>query len=269
MRIIYYCWLPIFIILGSCADILAQQEAVPVHETFTIESKNVQERRTINVWTPPGYPTATDSLAVLYMADGGIAEDFPHIAQTVSDLVAANKIPPVILVGIENTQRRRDLTGPTKVKKDKEIAPVVGGSAAFRMFIKDELFPEINRRYRTSNERSVIGESLAGLFVMETFLQYPQMFDRYIAIDPSLWWNDHYLVKNAAKYLLRIPAGKKLWFAGSQVKDISRYTRQLSGILEAKKLPGLKWQYADEHKEQHHTIFKATKEKALIWALNE
>ncbi|MCH5718004.1 alpha/beta hydrolase [Niabella hibiscisoli] len=269
MKIVYYCWLSIFIVLASCADILAQQELVPAHETFTIESKNVKEQRTINVWIPPGYSATTDSFAVLYMPDGGVGEDFPHIAQTISELVASKKIPPLLLVGIENTQRRRDLSGPTEIRKDREIAPVVGGSAAFRMFIKEELFPEINRRYRTRNERTIIGESLAGLFVMETFLQYPEIFDRYIAIDPSLWWNGHYLVKNAAKYLLRIPAGKKLWFAGSQAKDISLYTRQLSGILEAEKLPGLKWQYSDEHKEEHHTIFKATKEKALIWALNE
>ncbi len=267
MKCVYCCILLLMGIIVNCPDTLAQQDSVPVHETFRIESKNVKETRTINVWTPPGYSATIDSFAVLYMADGGIAEDFPHIAQTVSDLVTTNKIPPVILVGIENTQRRRDLTGPTEIKKDKEIAPAVGGAAVFRSFIKEELFPEISKRYRIKNERSIMGESLAGLFVVETFLQSPEMFDRYIAMDPSLWWNDRYLVKNAAGYISKLPAGKRLWFAGSQ--DVSNDTRQLSAALEAARRPGLQWHYSDEPLEQHATIYKATKEKALVWAFNK
>ncbi len=267
MKSVYCCLLLLIGIIVNCPDTLAQQDSVTVHKTFTIESKKLKETRTINVWTPPGYSIANDSFAVLYMADGGIAEDFPHIAQTVSDLVAANKIPPVILVGIENTQRRRDLTGPTEIKKDKEIAPVVGGSTVFRSFIKEELFPEISKRYRVKRERSIMGESLAGLFVIETFLQSPEMFDRYIAMDPSLWWNDRYLVKHAAGYISKLSAGKKLWFAGSQ--DISDDTRKLSGVLEMAKLRGLQWHYSDEPGEQHATIYKATKEKALVWTFNK
>jgi predicted alpha/beta superfamily hydrolase len=79
----------------------------------------------------------------------------------------------MILVGIENTQRRRDLTGPTENEEDKKIAPVIGGSEKFRAFINNELFAEINKRYRTGNEKGIIGESLAGLFVIETFYTIP------------------------------------------------------------------------------------------------
>ncbi len=79
----------------------------------------------------------------------------------------------MILVGIENTQRRRDLTGPTEDEEDKKIAPVVGGSEKFRAFINNELFTEINKRYRTGSEKGIIGESLAGLFVMKTFYTTP------------------------------------------------------------------------------------------------
>ena len=122
----------------------------------------------------------------------------------------------MILVGIANTQRRRDLTGFTEVEKDREIAPVVGGSEKFRAFIKEELFPEINKRYRTTNEKSIIGESLSGLFVVETFLLTPDMFDNYIAFDPSLWWNNHSLVKTAKQHLENFPkTEKRIWFAGS------------------------------------------------------
>jgi len=244
-------------------------DPIPVHDSFQIASNIVGEIRTINVWTPPGYAQGTEPLMVMYMPDGGIGEDFPHIANTLSALIQSKQIPPMILVGIENTQRRRDLTGPTEVEKDKKIAPVVGGSAKFRAFIRDELFAEISKRYRITDTRGIIGESLAGLFIVETLLTDPDMFDFYIAMDPSLWWNDHYLVSHAKELLSRLPEDqKRLWFAGSDTKDISKYTRELSEILAEGGYVHLKWQYSDEPKEEHITIYRATKEKALIWMFN-
>jgi len=97
------------------------------------------EVRTINVYTPPEYASDTAAFPVLYMLDGGMSEDFPHVANTIDSLIRLGLIPPVLVVGIENTERRRDLTGPTTVAKDSAIAPRVGGSAAFRSFIRDEL----------------------------------------------------------------------------------------------------------------------------------
>ncbi len=245
------------------------QDPVPVHETFTIESKEVGEIRTINIWLPEDYATSNLSYPVLYMPDGGIQEDFPHIANTLSELIESKKIPPYILVGIENTQRRKDLTPPTQVEKDKEIAPVVGGSAEFRSFIEKELIPEINKKYRTTSEKGIIGESLAGLFVTETLMVQPELFDFYIAFDPSLWWNDKNLSKTAKAYLANFPAEqKRFWFAGSGAKDISKSTRNLAKMLEENAPETLVWTYSDKPKEKHNTIFRATKEKALIWTLN-
>ena len=184
-------------------------------------------------------------------------------------MIKANKILPVILVGIENIQRRKDLTGPTTIEKDKENAPEIIGSEQFRAFINDELIPEINRRYRTTNKKGIIGESLAGLFVTETFLLKPELFDFYIAFDPSLWWSDKYLVKTANEYLDKFPDTKKtFWFAGSGAKDISKTVRRLSDILKTKNSKNIKWEYSNEKKEKHNTIFRATKEKAITWTLN-
>lgn len=203
------------------------------------------------------------------MPDGGIGEDFPHIANTLSELVDSAKILPIILVGIENTERRRDLTGTTSVKEDKEIAPVVGGSEAFRIFINDELVHEITNRYRTTAVKGIIGESLAGLFVTETFLLRPEMFDFYIAFDPSLWWNDEYLIKTGSEHLSKFPSRQKtFWFASSQNKTIAETVDKLAIALENNKSPFITWQYTQEKKELHHTIFRATKVKALIWTLN-
>ena len=269
MKFIFYSLLIVLVTLTSCTSIPTYNDPIPEHDQFTINSKQVGETRTINIWTPPEYKTTNTALPVMYMADGGITdEDFPHIANTLAELVKTKKIPPIILVGIANTQRRRDLTGPTMVEKDKEIAAVVGGSEKFSAFIKEELFPEINKRYRTTNEKTIIGESLSGLFVMEVFMLTPEMFDYYIAFDPSLWWNDQYLVKTAKDHLAKFPSGeKRLWFAGSA--DMSETVGKLANILEAENLPNLKWKYSPEPKEKHSTIFRATKEKAIIWTLNK
>jgi predicted alpha/beta superfamily hydrolase len=270
MKLQQYLWGMLLVVVSSCAHGSPQQDIVPEHETFTIDSKKLGEKRTITVWMPPQYSATTDSLPVLYMADGGIKEDFPHIATTLADLVARKAIPPMLLVGIENTERRRDLTGFTEVEEDKKIAPVVGGSARFSDFISDELFTAIKQRYRTTDKKGIIGESVAGLYVMETFFTRPQLFDYYIAIDPSLWWNNHYLVRTAKEHLARFPTDeKKLWFAGSGAKDISKYTRELSAILQATSTPSLDWKYSDNPKQKHATIFRATKEQALQWTFGQ
>lgn len=270
MKFTYTNLLLILVLLTGCSTAARPDDPVPEHQTFTIRSERVGELRIINVWTPSAYPAGTDALPVMYMADGGLKEDFPHIANTLAKLIGQRKIKPMILVGIENTQRRRDLTGFTEVVKDKEIAPVVGGSAKFRAFIKDELFPEIERRYRTTGEKSIIGESASGLFVMETFFLSPEMFDHYIVFDPSLWWNNHYLVRTAKEHLADFPATeKRIWFASSDATDISPYTKELARIFETENRPNITWKFSDEPKEHHSTIFRATKEKAMIWTLNK
>lgn len=270
MKFIYYSLLFLLVTLISCSNASQSNDPIPEHETFKIQSKQVGEERVINVWTPENYKESKDSLPVIYMADGGINEDFAHIANTLAKLIKENKIKPLLLVGIENTQRRRDLTGFTEIAKDKEIAPVVGGSEKFRAFIKEELFPEIEKRYRTTTEKSIIGESASGLFVMETFFLTPEMFDNYIAFDPSLWWNNHYLVRTAKEHLAKFPSTeKRIWFAGSNTEDISPFTKELADIFKIENKENIKWKFSDEPKEKHSTIFRATKEKAIIWTLNK
>lgn len=258
------------IVLLSCSNAPQYNDPIPAHDSFEIVSKLLKETRTINVWTPPNYNTSNDSLPVLYMPDGGIVqEDFPHIANTISKLVENKSIPPIILVGIANIDRRKDLSGFSEVKEDEQYCPLTDGAKYFRAFISDELIPEIDKKYRTTRKKGIIGESLAGLFVVETLLLQPETFDFYIAMDPSLWWNDHYLVKNTENYLEHLPNNtKRLWFAGSDVEDISIHTNNLIKILEKLNPKHLIWKYSDEPNEKHNTIFRATKEKALIWILN-
>ena len=74
----------------------AYNDPVPKHETFTIDSKILNEKRIINVWVPEKYSISQDSLSVLYMPDGGTKEDFPHIANTLDSLINSKKIKLVM-----------------------------------------------------------------------------------------------------------------------------------------------------------------------------
>jgi len=255
----------------SCKQKLASpKDPIPKHQSLKLYSDILKEERVINIWTPPTYDSGKQSLPVLYMPDGGIKEDFPHIANTLAQLIESKEIPPFILVGIENTERGRDLTGESNIKEHEEYGiPMEDGAKDFRAFIQKELIPKIESTYRCTEKRGIIGESLAGLFIMETFFLQPQLFDYYIAMDPSFWWNGNSLVNKASAHLQNLPArNTRLWFAGSNTVDIKDYTDQLADYLATNKVENLDWHYSPEPDEKHHTIYRACKEKALIWTLS-
>lgn len=242
----------------------AYPEPLVIGETFAIESRTLGETRTINVYLPATYDTdSTTRLPVLYMPDGGVGEDFLHIAGLVQVSVGNGTMRPFILVGIENTARRRDLTGPTAVESDRQIAPVVGGSAAFRKFIRAELMPAIRSRYRTTDETAIVGESLAGLFVVESLFLEPDLFDTYIAFDPSLWWNDGALVSYAREHMDGI-SGRTLYLAASR-DDVDSLTQRLSDELKAAP-SSTRWHYRPMPEERHATIYHPAALGAFRWA---
>jgi predicted alpha/beta superfamily hydrolase len=228
-----------------------------IGETYTVHSKVLGETRRINVYLPPGYAEDKNlKLPTLYLLDGGIGEDFLHVAGLVQVSVGNETMRPFILIGIENTQRRRDLTGPTKVESDKKIAPVVGKSETFRKFIRTELIPQVKERYRTTAEAAIVGESLAGLFVVETFLLEPDLFDTYIAIDPGLWWNDFGLVKGAPARLRAQPkTNKTLFLASSGEKGVAEESQRLVTVLEKDAPEGVRWHHKRMPDEKHSTVF--------------
>jgi hypothetical protein len=96
------------------------------------------------------------------------------------------------------------------------------------------------------------------------------MFDNYIAFDPSIWWNNHYIVRTAKEHFANFPkTEKRIWFAGSGTEEISQYTNELAGILKTEDISNVKWNYSPEPKEKHNTIFRATKEKAIKWTFGK
>ena len=244
--------------IATAQPAAAVADPVLPHQTWTLDSRVLGENRRINVYTPPGYDeTPGARYPVLYMPDGGLEEDFPHVTVDIDAAIRAGEMRPVIVVGIENTERRRDMTGPTSVEADRKIAPHVGGSARFRAFIRDELMPVVGRRVRGNGQTAIVGESLAGLFVVETFFEEPRLFDTWIALSPSLWWNAQAQVRGAREWLRAQPRlTGTLYLATAGDDDVGDAGKALAAALRAAAPRGLRWYYEPRPDLRHATIYR-------------
>ncbi len=236
-----------------------------IGEAFTIDSQLLGETRRINVFTPSVYGSKIDGpMPLLYVLDGGTDEDFLHVTGLVQVLVSNGSMRPFVVVGIENTQRQRDMTGPTASEQDRAIAPIVGQSAVFRRFIASELAPAVKARYRTTDEAAIMGESLAGLFVVETFVLEPDLFDAYIAVDPSLWWADAELVTSAAERLRTSKLrGTSIFLASSNEPTLSQLVARLADVLAVRHAAGLSSYHEHFPDESHATLYHSAAMRAF------
>jgi predicted alpha/beta superfamily hydrolase len=191
-----------------------------------------------------------------------VAEDFLHVAGLVQVSTGNGTMRPMVLVGIENTERRRDMTGPTENSEDKKIAPRVGGSEAFRKFVRTELMPEVQARYRTTEGSAVVGESLAGWWVVETLLLEPDLFDTYIAFDPSLWWNNERLLKVAPEQLAKDAMREKTLYIATS-SDMGELGQRFADIVTQSASTSFRWHYEKMPEEKHSTIYHPAALKAF------
>jgi hypothetical protein len=167
-------------------------------------SKQLGEKRTINIYLPEGYNKQdTVQYPVIYLLDGAADEDFIHIAGLIqfNNFSWINRVPPSILVGIVNTDRKRDFTFPTNVKEEKDKFKTAGGSSQFIAFLEKELQPFINKKYKGGKDKMLIGQSLGGLLAAEILLKHPLLFNKYVIISPSLWWDNGSLLDQPSALL--------------------------------------------------------------------
>ncbi len=158
-----------------------------------IQSQELNEKRTLNIYLPEGYAEQdTVSYPVIYLLDGSVNEDFIHVVGLVQfySFEWIELLPKSIVVGIANVDRRRDFTFPTSLEHDKLNNPSSGHSDKFISFMEKELQPFIEKNYRTNTTKTLIGQSLGGLLATEILLKHPALFDNYIIVSPSIWWNN-------------------------------------------------------------------------------
>ncbi|HJT75352.1 MAG TPA: alpha/beta hydrolase-fold protein [Chitinophaga sp.] len=174
------------------------QSSLSIGIKDSVRSVVLSEKRMLNVYLPEGYHESdTTKYQVIYLLDGGMEEDFIHIAGLVqfNTLPWIKRIPPSIVVGIVNKDRKRDFTFPTTIAEDKARYPTAGGSGKFIAFLERELVPYIQEKYRTSGAKVLVGQSLGGLLATEVLIENPYLFDKYVIISPSLWWDNGSLLK--------------------------------------------------------------------------
>ena len=255
----------ILLILFSFAQLHAQETApLVLGEQRKIESKILHETRVINIYLPEDYQeTDTSHYPVIYILDGGMEEDFIHLV----GLVRFNtqswiaRFPRSIVVGIENTKRRRDFTfevASLDFLKEMGIPATqfaeYGGSASYMSFLEQELKPSIDSIYRTSGENSVIGESLGGLLATEILLNHPELFSNYIISSPSLWWGNGSLLETAENSTLD---AVNVYIGACQKKEEPRMyndAKKLAKILQKRSASSSRIYFDYMPEEIHSTV---------------
>jgi len=164
--------------------------------TIKIDSRILNEERTISVSLPDGYPTAQKAYPVLYVLDAEGETLFPKSVSTVKDLDAKGLAPQMIVVGIWNTERNRDM-----IPEAVSHRPGSGGSENFLNFIKEELIPYIEQNYRTSDYSVLYGMSNSALFAVYALLEKPDTFHATIASSPMIGHCPEYMKKKAEAFI--------------------------------------------------------------------
>ncbi|MCD6064987.1 MAG: alpha/beta hydrolase [Flavipsychrobacter sp.] len=229
-----------------------------------IASRQLSETRTVNIYLPDGYK-ASDTVyyPVIYLLDGSANEDFLHIAGLVQFFNMMQLMPPAIVVGIANIDRKRDFTFPTTVEKDKTAFPTTGGSEKFIAFIEQELQPFIERNYRTGSSKTLIGQSLGGLLATEVLYKKPALFNNYIIVSPSLWWDAESLLKQKPEFAKAAQNTNIYLVVGKEGEVMERDAKKLSEIIKENKGFKTTFHYmADEDHATilHHAVYDAFKD---------
>lgn len=235
----------VFLLISFCVN---AQENSPFTTGFeeTIPSKILGQERKIWIHIPNsnGGNKIKDRghYPVVYVLDG--SENFNTVVSITEHMEESSLCPPMIVVGIVPIERLSELT----TGKDKELPNVVGSGDKFMSFVEKELIPYIDTNYPTTTYKTLIGHSLGGLTVINTLLHHPDLFNAYVSLEASLWWNNKKSVEEANTILpTRNYNGKTLFIAmanrmergvdtSSVQKDTSGSTALIRSNLEFIKL---------------------------------
>jgi predicted alpha/beta superfamily hydrolase len=248
-----FCLLVALLFLCS---LTALAQYVPAR--LALKSEVLGEERVVMVRTPAGYEKNNQRYPVLYMTDGNA--HLNHTASTIEFLARNGRMPEMIVVVIANTDRTRDLT-PTKATMPNPNGqpfnfPTAGGADKFLMFIETELIPKIESSFRTQPYRIFAGHSFGGLFAIHAFLTRPEVFNAYIAVSPSMQWDDFLLSRRAEEFFKdRKELNRTLYFTianegGDMLKGFNRFKE----ILAKNKVKNFEWDSMLMEDEDHGSV---------------
>lgn len=246
---------------------MSQTTPFIIGNSETFHSKILNQERTLNIYLPKGYNASSDSFPVIYVLDGSAHEDFLHIAGLVQFDNMYELFPKAIVVGIENVNRYHDFTPTTADSLDIAAIPNFGGAADFIAFLKEEAIPFVSKNYKTNHQNTLVGQSLGGLLATTVLMKEPTLFQNYIIVSPSLWWNKQALVNSAPEFF----AGNKTLKAnvflslGKEHPVMHRTADKLYKSIKKSGNPNVKIEYVTLKDEDHATILHMAVYKGLKW----
>lgn len=264
-----------------------KENSFVIGKADSLHSTLLNENRKFFVYLPPGFGDGSDTTKrypVIYLLDGG--SHFHSVTGLLDQLTSNELCPEMIVVAITNTDRSRDLTPSRSLKlpdgTEQEWLKTTGGADNFLKFIETELFPHIEKSYPTEPHRILIGHSFGGLFAIHTMMNRPELFNSYVAIDPSLWWDNRKLLLKTDTFLREKNFNGKTLFvsvantmpAGMDTlrvfSDTTGNTSHIRSIIQFSKRANLSkknngmnftWKYYDE--DSHGSVPLITEYDAL------
>jgi hypothetical protein len=249
----------LFSVLAWAVCSLGQNHAdcVSSGQTVEIPSKNLKQSRSLTISEPEGYENGADAYPVLYLLDS--EANFEYTAPIVHYLAENERIPEMIVVAIhsgDTSGRNHDLTTPSQSEIDNRSSPGNGGADAFLSFISDELIPYVEKNYRTRPYRILVGHSFGGLFAIHTLIEKPKLFNAYIAIDPTVSWNNGADIVRARQFLSNVQELQADVFvtAANAFGRTEPGIKDLVAALDANRARGFRWNFKWMKDENHLTI---------------
>lgn len=238
--------------------------------TDHIVSETPGQSRDLNIYLPKGY-TPKKEWPVIYLLDGGRNEDFIHISgivQFFTDIV--DTIPQAIVVGICNVDRKHDFTfAPGSTPEFQKMIPNAGGSRDFISFLGKELQPYIRKKYNGTGSQTLIGQSAGGLLATEVLLTRTSLFDNYLIVSPSLWWNNEALLKMKPE-ALKDAKDKHVFIAvGNEGDQMVKGGKMLLDLVKSVNPAGIVVDYLSMPGETHLTILHNAAYKGLLLLLGK
>lgn len=231
------------------------QEPVTLGQVFALDSKVMQEPRRVIVWTPPGYENGRARVPVLYLTDA--ERQFAHTVTTVEFLSRNGRAPAMLVVGIFNTDRARDLT-PYKdgTEETDTRLPTSGGADRFLQFVETELVPWVESRYRTEPFRLFAGHSFGGLFAVHAMATRPGLFNAVISVSPTLGWRQGEPSRRMERMLAGHRAVKASLYVtlGDEGDVMQSGFDRMKAVLEQHANPNLRWHMVSMKEEDHGSI---------------
>jgi predicted alpha/beta superfamily hydrolase len=224
--------------------------------SFNIDSKVLNEQCKVLVSLPENYSSSIEKFPVVYVLDGEYYLSFT--ADAAALLSQSQLAPNCILIGVTTNNRDRDFAPPLDADSGQtRDLKTAGGADKFLEYLKKELIPAVDQKYRTMSYRVIVGHSTGGLLAYYALYKTPDLFQAIVAIDASTWWDKGKVGRDVVSYLTSHPDYKgKIFECRKDVSIPVRFpvNQELLSYMDKNRPKGLEYTYLEMRNETHGTI---------------